>query len=437
MLPSSRRAPWRTLPIVSALFLVVACTETEVGSQACPALCPDQSVVVLDTTFELQVADTTLSGFPLFGVAEQLVVASVGDTLDTRAILRFDSMQTAYLPPGFTIESTTVSITRPDSARLWFVVDTAHSKVPATFRINIYDVDTTSTDSLTALLVPLMRPSRLIGGRTFAAAELLDTISIPIDTAKMRQVVTVAGRLRVGLQIVAPGADALVRFQSSETANPPRLYYKAAPDSGATLELLLPRSNTPLLFSTAQSSFQDWTEVVIGAPPLAANTSAIGGLPARRPMFTFSIPPGIIDSSEVVRAILTLTQVPRRTYRDQDTLTVFPLVSVATANVADPVRAISFAQPLYGAIRFRYPAGAWSDSLKFVPRDSGARQVEVTALVREWRINVAFLRRILTFRLADEGYNGADVRFFSSTAPSGLRPRLRILYVPGAKRVTP
>ncbi len=438
-LQSNRRAVRRALLIVAAglVAAATACTEQDVGTQACPALCPNQSVNVKDTTFELEVSDTTLTGFPTFGLETQIVLAQAGGALDTRGIIRFDSLATAYLPPGYTVDSSQVAITHPDSVRLFLAIDTLNSRVPASFTINVYDVDTTVVDSLTQLLVPLFNPSRLIGSRTFTSLTWLDTVSVPIDTAQMRRVVSGPGRLRVGLQVVAAGADAFVRVRSSESGFAPRLYYKAAPDSGATMEALLPRSNTPLIFSTAQASFADFTVVVLGTSPPVANTLAMGGIPGRRPVFTFNLPTQIIDSSEVVRATLTVTQLPRHSYRDTDTTQVFPIVASATSLVVDPVRAISFAQPLTGVLRAAYAKGAWSDSLPLVPRDSGRVNVELTAVVRQWRVNPTLLRRVIALRVADEGFTQADLRFFSSGAPSGLRPRMRIQYIPRPKTVTP
>ncbi|MBI3792546.1 MAG: hypothetical protein HY275_16920 [Gemmatimonadetes bacterium] len=436
-----RRLRRLAIPVAALVTAVlVGCTEQDVGSQACPALCPNQNVVVKDTSFDVVLTDTTLTGFQTFGIEQSLVLASVGGnaTLDIRAVIRFDSLQTAYLPPGFTADSAPVGITHPDSAHLFLHVDTLNSRVPATFTINVYDVDTTSVDSLTQLLVPLFRASRLIGSRTFTTPEWLDTVSIPIDTAKLRVIVGTTGRLRVGMQVVPPpGADAFVRIASTETTVAPNFFYKAAPDSGAAQVRLVPRSNTPALFSTAQASFADFTIPVVGTPPLAPNTLGVGGLPAKRTVVTFALPTFIVDSSQVIRAILTLTQLPRRGYRDTDTAQLIPLTYVASTNVTDPLRATAFAQPLLGAIRARYSAGAWTDSLKLLPKDSGQRQVEITAMVREWGLNPTAERRILAFRVLDEGFTQADLRFFSSAAAPSLRPRVRVLYIPAPPKVTP
>ena len=430
----------RKLFVVAAMVLatvVVGCDEREVGSQSCPILCPQQNVVVRDTTFDAVFADTTLEGFPSFGASIELMIASAGDTLDTRAIIRYDSITRSFLPVGFPADSPMVPITRPDSSHLRLYLDTARSHVPATFTIEAYDVDTTSADAATALLIPLFRPDRLIGSRTFAAAELLDTISVPIDTGKMRAIVTGGRRLRIGLKVVA-AESAIIRFFSSESSQGTRLYYKAAPDSGSQVVAHLPRSTTPDLFSTAQAAFSDWTLIVKGAPPLPAATMSVGGMPARRFVLTVNVPDRIVDSADVVRATLTLTQRPNlATYRAGDSLAVYPLVLVATTYVLDPFRATELAVPLTGAIRARYTRQAYSDSLRMAPRDSGARAFEMTALLREWRLNRGFLRRVIVFRVSDEGFDAGDLRFFGAAAAAGVRPRIRIQYVPAATRLTP
>lgn len=425
------------LAAVLVAAVIAGCDEKEVGSQSCPILCPQQNVVVKDTTFDAAFTDTTLSGFPTFGASLQLTIASAGDTLDSRAIIRYDSLTRGYLPAGLPADSPYVPITNPDSARLHLFVDVAKSHVPANFTLEVYNVDTTSTDSLTALLTPLFRPDRLIGSRAFLAAELLDTINVPIDSAKMRQIITGGRRLRVGLKVVAT-ESAIIRIRSSEGSGGPRLYYKAARDSGSQTVAHLPRSLTPELFSSAQQAFTDWSQIVKGATPVGAGTVAVGGMPARRFVLTVNLPASIVDSSDVVRATLTLTQRPNRnSYRGGDTIAVYPLVMVSTSYVLDPFRAVELAVPLTGSIRSRYARYTYSDSVRLTPVDSGPREFELTALLREWRLNRTYLRRVIVFRLSDEGFDAGDIRFFSSSAAASLRPRVRLQYVPAATRLIP
>ena len=79
-----------------------ACNENlQEGRAGCPALCPGQSLPVIDTTIDgltgLAV-DTTVAGYPSIGTAAELLVANGGDSLDVRGIIRFDSISFEYAP---------------------------------------------------------------------------------------------------------------------------------------------------------------------------------------------------------------------------------------------------------------------------------------------------------------------------------------------------
>jgi hypothetical protein len=54
----------------------------------------------------------------------------------------------------------------------------------------------------------------------------------------------------------------------------------------------------------------------------------------------------------------------------------------------------------------------------------------VVNLVRAWRSLPSNTPRALVLRAALEGAQAAEVRFYSIEAPAGLRPRLRLSYVP-------
>ena len=63
-----RRAPFVVLALVAAGILA-ACTEDFQGGAACPALCPEQNVVVFDTSFDPVELDTTVTGCVNFDAA--------------------------------------------------------------------------------------------------------------------------------------------------------------------------------------------------------------------------------------------------------------------------------------------------------------------------------------------------------------------------------
>ena len=138
----------------------------------------------------------------------------------------------------------------------------------------------------------------------------------------------------------------------------------------------------------------------------------------------FSIHPIVLDSVQVIRATLRLTQ---RTSRQpggvNDTVTLVVNPVVAGPNITD----LNTASQFIGS-----PASFGIDTLKLVARDSGLREIELVNLVRTWRvIGTTNTTRAIVLRSPLEGELAAELDFFSSRAvPASLRPTLRLTYVP-------
>src|SRR5215207_7303442 len=103
--------------LASVVGSLVACREDLAGTAGCPSLCPEQNVVAVDTLLETFMAvDTTVLGYPVIGTETFLLVASRGDTLDARAVMRFDSLTQQFRRGGndstiYTVDSSTVMLT--------------------------------------------------------------------------------------------------------------------------------------------------------------------------------------------------------------------------------------------------------------------------------------------------------------------------------------
>jgi hypothetical protein len=102
VISASRRAT-----LVAALFSLSAlgaCTEELRTTATCPGLCPGQQVPILDTVIDPAVVfDTTLQPFPVLGGEAALFLAARGDTMDVRAVVRFDTLPRRYSPIGDTL----------------------------------------------------------------------------------------------------------------------------------------------------------------------------------------------------------------------------------------------------------------------------------------------------------------------------------------------
>jgi hypothetical protein len=428
-----------TLAIAAAGVLAVdGCTERLEGGRACPILCPDQNVELRDTLVAAVALDTTLGSFPPIGEEPQLLLTSRGDTLETRIIIRYDTLPTTYRPPGS--PTTDAPIEMVDSARLAIRLHFPARDENQTVTIEAYDVDTTvadggASDTVAATMLPLFRPDRFLGSLTFRPADLRtdpvtdSTARIPIDSAYLLAKIQAKARLRVGLLVRAAGSTELV-FQGVALRSQ-ELTFKVSPDAAVALGRTGPYSATPTerFIANALSDF------VIVAKKRPADTPAevlaIGGIPGRRAYLRFDLPRGIVDSTSVVRATLLLTQYPNRlAAHGPDTISLYPQPVSASEQVTDLTKAAALLTPIF--------ADPWRsifrlDSLRTAPEDSGAVAIEVVGAIQVWRgTPPEQVTRALVLRVpgTSEGVVPDELYFYSTEAPAAFRPRLRIVYGP-------
>lgn len=425
MLPTRRQpGPWRRVATVMVAATVAAaaaaCAEKLEGGAACPLLCPEQSVDVRDTVVDALAFDSSVVGYPTPGAEPHVLVATRGDSLDVRGILRFDSLPSRFVRGGDS------AITRVDSVRVRLRLDRQGSRLTAPVVLQAFDVDTTAADTALAALVPLFRPERLIGQLRLVPDSLADTVFVPLNSAAVLDKITGGKRLRIGLR-AAGGGPVQLRFVSQQGGAGPQLSYRATPDTAVKPITVGAISRSPSTNATFAGELADYTLVVRGTAPPPADAIAVGGLPARRGYLRFALPARIVDSSTVLRATLLLTQRPNRAVDPRDSITVYPQLVTAGTVITDIVRAVAFLAPV-GSL----------DSLRVAPADSGQRSVEIAAAVRAWRAQGATgAPRAIVLRAGLEGSTAQQIVFFSGRAPAGLRPRVRLSYVPRAQAVIP
>src|SRR6185503_1506733 len=409
------------LTAVLATVSIAACSEKLEAGKSCPLLCPEQAISLSDTTIDAIVTDTTVLGLPPIGAEAFLMLASHGDTLDSRAMVRFDT-----LPQTFTARnSIDSSITVIDSAFLVTPIakpDSAH-RPAGPITIEVYDVDTTATDTVASILGSLFRNDRFLGSRTFRPESLTDTLQIPISTDTVLDRVLNGKKLRVGYRLVTPaGRGYDIRIGSTQGTAAVSLRIKASLDTAATAVVVSPLSNTPLNQSFLAGPLADFTIVLKGLTSSPATVLAVGGVPSRRSLLRFDVPSHIIDSTTIVRASLILTQLPNRRIDPRDSIFVFPNAILAGPTVTNAGSALGF-------IGTNGQFGL--DSLLIAPGDSGQKSFEIVGLVRTWKGNPTTTSpRAIALRSGLEGQAPGEIDFFSTKAAAALRPRLRITYVP-------
>ncbi len=396
----------------AALFIsVLSCSENLDSSGVCPVLCPqiggDVQNVTLDGAISL---DTTVQSLAGLGTEPNLFLASRGDTLDTRVVLRFDSLPQRM--PG----DTSKPITTVDSAYVLLRLDTLNIKAGAPVTIEAYDVDTTANDTSTAAIVALFRPDRFISSQTFAVADLKDSVKYFISNAAVLAKIQNNQRLRIGLRSTGIQSSQLV-IKATEIGTPPIMFFRVSPDTTVKPLQVGLHSKTPDDPILA-INLRDYT-VIANAPPAAPpSVLALGGLPSRRIYVRFVVPDSIIDSATVVRATLLLSQIPNAALDPTDTIKVLPSVVLAGTVVTDPSKAAQ----IIGNIS--------TDTLRLRPGDAGTVSVELAGAISLWRTQPPdTLPRAIVLKPVSEGSSPLEIRFYSTEeAVAALRPQLRLSY---------
>jgi hypothetical protein len=405
---------------LAALCLTAAgCTEELENAVGCPALCPEQSVEILTITIEPVVVDTTVIALIAPGATDSMFLARRGDTVDSRVIVRFDSLPQRFRPSS--TDTTTQPITTVTGSSLRLILSTDGGKLAEPTTIEAFNVDTAAADTAFAALLPLFRSDRAIGGKAFTIAELTDTIAVPLSDSAVLATARDGRRLRIGLRVSGPTAVEFVVL-SSDAGTPPQLTFRPSTDTAVARITVQPVSSTPDSPDELREDLRDYHVFARTPPPGPATQLNVGGLPARRSYLRFDIPRSITDSTTLVRATLLLTQNPNRTFAVTDTMAVVANMVVAGVVVTDITRASTLVlDPLFTA----------GDTLRVIPADSGVRELDIAGFLRNWRgLNRDEVPHALVLNSTRANISPLEATFFPIEAAPSLRPRLRISYSP-------
>ena len=414
--------PWLVLGTLAIAVVFAACAEDFEGGAACPVLCPEQNVLVFDTTFDPVEFDTTVSGFPPHGTGTELLLAWRADSVDVRPVIRFDS-----LPIYFNSGGADTIIQNIDSAYVQLRVNRAGSLFTQPVTIDVFDVDTVVGDSATAANdtttgreLLLFRPDRQIGTITLDTAQITDSIRVPIDSLTLITRILNQQRLRLGFRATS-SAPVQLRIIAYEGGDAAVVRFLPSADTSFNAVTVLARSVVPRSQVTLAADLTDYIHVFRFPPVPDGSNITVGGVPGRRMFMRFNVPSRIIDSSNVLRATLELTQFPVASVDRNAKVTVFPLLVTAGKQITDIGRSAFLTAT----------AGAGFDSVQFTPSDSGKKEIEIVNALRGWSIPIAKeAQRALVLRAGLEGVDPRFVSFYSSRAPAALRPRLRVSYSP-------
>src|SRR4051812_13877489 len=108
-----RRSRFYSILPAVLIFAATSCTEKLDSIAGCPDLCTGQGAPIQTLVIEPIIMDTTVTAAGEFATETFLFVGNRGDTLDTRAVIRFDSIPSRYAKANVT---DSVDISTIDSA---------------------------------------------------------------------------------------------------------------------------------------------------------------------------------------------------------------------------------------------------------------------------------------------------------------------------------
>lgn len=406
----------------AGLTMIAGCREDLQGGSACPILCPEQGLEVRDTILYPVVLDSTLAGYPLLGSETAILISRRIDTLETAAVVRFDTLLSR--------------ITRGDSAGRDIVsIDTASLAISISaapiakdsVTIVLFDVDTTATGIDTAAVRALFRPDRVISSATFHKDSLLGVRRIPVPTSFLEPRILAGQRVRFGIWIVSD-SSAQIQILTAESQGAGVLTYLARATADTQTLSIIASSRQPPTPGASPTAFADYQLVLVGAVPFPPpSLLAVGGIPGHRAYLRFDISQTFLEENTIVRALMQLTQRPGFGVDPADTIRILPRLVRATS-VLDP-------EPGRAALVLGDIAAFPMPVLALEPADSGQVNVQIASSLAAWRLDDAQrFTQALVLQALDEGTAPHAALFFSAdpSVPQALRPRLLLSYVPRA-----
>jgi hypothetical protein len=416
----------RMRPVAVAAAMAVAfgaCDEQLNGGLACPALCPGVGTTMSETTFFAVDMDTSIAGFPTIGGELEFYVTTLGDTLQTAAALRFDSLPSFWRRSN-AAEDSAVAFVDTGSYVLLTLSRRDSLQLAQETTVELYDIDMQGAEeSDLQAVAAAFTPARLL--TTITVDSLQDTLRVPIDPAFLLSKIQDTfpmNRVRLGVKVGQAGLPQL-RIISTNGNGAAQLVFRPSPDTAVAVPTLRNEPFSRVPFEPfIKADIADYLVVIKGSPPPPGDVVRVGGLPARRTYFRFNIPSAILDSTNIVRATLFLTQRPNpASPLSSDTLPIGHFGVVAGTSVTDLTRALFFIQRLPDQ----------RDTIFVVPKDAREHAFEMIDWVRVWRGTTADKTpRAIALVSAEEETRPMEVDFYSIEASPLLRPRLRLTYMP-------
>jgi len=400
--------------------VLAGCVDRATAPGVCPTFCPSGTIDVVDTVLAASVArDSTFRGYVLPYQAVAMTASDVPGVVDSRVVF-----VTTALPASVALNSadtTTSPLVGTDSAKITFTVlrrDTAaHNQTLTLYRLPVtIDSNTTFGDVAGAFAGSPLRTVNLdsllakpngVDVTTGDSAGIDTTskqlkVTLKLDSLEATYVPGDSGKLGIGVRV---GADAPTSISccTRENACGAAIAWFMKVDSikGADTTLVHKPYAGVSLFDT----------FLFDPPPAPLDsTLVVGGAPSARSIMRITLPRGIRDSSQIIRAtLLLLPAVPARG-APADSFVVEAHTVAADFGAKSPL--------VLDATR--------TDTTRIHVGATDTLRIEVTNLMQFW-VADSTRPEVLMLRSQEEAARPTEIRFYPSAA-TPYRPALRITY---------
>ncbi len=388
-----------------ALFVALACEESITAPGVCPDFCPEAFIEVRDTTLTSSVErDSAFSGYARAVDGFRMQVTGRDGDIESRGIVRFLTLPDSILigsatRPIVSIDSYTVRVNLRRRDLATSGLEVLVHRIPGSI-----DTNTTFDD-----LTPYFEDSTIVGRITVDDTVALDSLFITLPPNAFPNLETDNFVTAIGLS-VRGSTPTFASFGTTEGGFASVLTRYVQVDS-ANGELLAHADVRGANFDTFLRE-----EAIVPAGDILV----VGGTPASRSLLRLSIPPAILDSSEIVGAVLYLVPIAPSVGAPGDSFRVQVDALSADFGPKSPLVA----------------SGGGLDSASLLPgvlvavgsMDTVA--LDITDIMRVWQADSSRPQSLMIrITPADEGAVLAQLFVGSSRSP-GATPVVTITYVP-------
>lgn len=414
----------RTLRVAVALTLVAACTDDLVAPGVCPEFCPTTEIQVVDTLLATSIVDdTSFRGYVAAHEALLMLAADLGGGVESRVVTTTTGVPTRY---RFLPDTATGAVLGVDSLLIRLIIQRRDSSARDT-RVSFYrlpltiDSATTFADLAADFTVPIRtvaldsllalpgRRDTLTGDSVlFDSTTGVVTLLASFDSTQVPYTVADSGKLGIGVRVSAdtlagPGRGSLAVGQAAGLSG--TWFMRVDSLAIDTVQRGQPIRTTFDSYVTSQA-------------PVALDTSlAVGGTPTARSLIHVTFPSHIRDSSQVLRATLTLIPITAAVGAVSDSFRVAAQTIVTDLGAKSPLGG-----PFFNGDR------SFFGSTTVRPGSLDTVFIDVTGPLRRWQADSG-APTALMLRLDPEGTVLGEIRFASSDFPA-MRPTLRVTYSP-------